>query len=225
MSADSPFRIGWASARANAVPTAVLWFLSAIAVLGYYRVPGVADALNPVAEWQIRWGVWGAVLNQMVFSGVVPTVFILTVKEIRTRHQLAKAALQIAWGGMWGALCWWFFSLQCRMFGPGHEFGTLVLKTAIDQFVWTVLVVSPLSALFYLWLGCDFSCGVVREKCRAGFWSHVVLPMLVTNWCVWIPVSFAVYAFPYALQIQVLGLVGALWTLFCRQIGRHVSAV
>ena len=49
----------------------------------------------------------------------------------------------------------------------------------------------------------------------------MVLPNLIPNWIVWIPVSLAVFSFPYALQIHVNGLVCTFWTLMCLQIGRR----
>jgi hypothetical protein len=43
--------------------------------------------------------------------------------------------------------------------------------------------------------------------------------MLVMNWIVWIPVIFAVYALPQELQIQILGMVSAVWAVLCREMG------
>lgn len=40
-------RIGWAAAKANAVPMVVLWCLAAATVAAYYLVPGVAAAFEP----------------------------------------------------------------------------------------------------------------------------------------------------------------------------------
>lgn len=224
MKRRNPFRIGLESARVNVVPMVVLWSLAVAIVLGYYFVPGVGERMAPIARWQERWGVWAALVNQVFFSGVVPTVFIFTVRDIRTNHSVIKAILQICWSGMWGVLCWAFFAMQGKWFGVGHDLGTLILKTAVDQFAWTVLLVSPLSSVFYLWLGCDFSLATTVSRCKTGFVRNVMLPNLVSGWCVWIPVIFTVYAFPIDLQIQIHGLVCALWTLLCRQIGKRVSA-
>ena len=40
----SAWRIGWASAKANAVPMVVLWCLAATTVAAYSLVPGLAAA-------------------------------------------------------------------------------------------------------------------------------------------------------------------------------------
>lgn len=216
--------VGWRAARVNALPMVILWTAAGTLVLAYFFLPGCARLLRPLAEWQTAWGVHAAFLNQAFFSGLVPSLFFFAVRGIRTRRPFLKALLQIAWGGSWGVICWRFFMLQGEWFGTGHDGATLALKTMVDQFVWTPLVVSPLSSLFYLWMGGDFDVPSVRAACRRGFLGNVMLPNLVSGWCVWIPVIFIVYAFPRELQIQIHGFVCALWTLLCRQIGRQVSA-
>lgn len=218
----SVFRIGWESAKANAVPMVILWTFAVALVLSYYFVPGVAAALQPVADWQERWGVGAAILNQIGFCAVLPTLFILCVKRIRTERPILKGLCLSAWCAMWGFVYVWFYAFQCRLFGAGHDLATLAAKSAFDQFVWVPLVVMPVNATFYLWMGKGFSFQAVRGEFGGGYFRRVILPNLVANWCIWIPVVFALYAFPYALQIQVLGLVAAFWTLMCYQIGSRV---
>ena len=53
------------------------------------------------------------------------------------------------------------------------------------------------------------------------FFRRMVMPNLIPNWIVWIPVSLAVFSFPFPLQIHVNGIVCTFWTLMCLQIGRH----
>ena len=219
----NPFRIGWNSARANAVPMVVLWTVAAMLVVGYYLVPGVAGFLQPVAEWQVAWGVWAAIANQLFFSVAIPTAFVLTVKRIRTERPFAKMACQAVWASFCAVVYVWFYGFQCRMFGAGHDMATVLAKSAFDQFVWTPVVMAPLSSLFFLWLGSGFSCSGTVAACGGRFVRRVVLPNLVSSWCIWIPVMFAIYAFPRDLQVQVLGLVGSFWTLLQLQIGRRLS--
>lgn len=216
-------RIGWESAKANAVPMVVLWGFAFVLVLAYYLVSGVAAFLEPVAAWQLRWGIWAAIVNQVFFCALVPTLFVLFVRRIKTERPLVKGVVQAIWCAMWSIVYVWFYDFQCRLFGTGHGLATLAAKSAFDQFVWVPLVVMPLNSMFYLWMGKDFSWPAVVQECRKGFVRRVVLPTLLANWCVWIPVMFALYAFPYALQIQLLGLVAAFWTLMCYQIGSRVS--
>ena len=220
---DNPLRIGWMSAKANRLPAAVLWGVALAMVLAYYNVPWFTSVLEPLRRFQVNYGVVAAIVNQVFFCGLVPCAFMLTVVEIRTGHPILKAVLQSFWCGMWGVVYVGLYGLQCRMFGTGHDFVTLLEKTAFDQFVWSPLVPVPLSAVFFLWMGNDFSISLTRARCRNGFIMRVWLPNMVSSWCVWIPVGFAIYAFPVDLQVQILGLVSSFWALMCLQLGKRVS--
>lgn len=222
-SISDSLRIGWESAKTNRLPMAVLWTIAAILAVSYYCVPPVARALVPLADWQTKWGSWAGAANQMFFCGVVPGLFMLLVKAVRPDRVLPKFALQTLWSGMWGAVYFWFYALQSRMFGAGHGWQTLLAKTVFDQFAWTPFVAVPLNGAFYLWMGSGFSFAALASRLRAGFVRTVVLPNLVSSWCVWIPTVAAVYSFPSELQVQVLGLVCAFWSLMCLEIGRRCA--
>lgn len=215
----SAWRIGWDSARANVVPMAVLWFLAGVTVFSYYSVSGVAAALEPLKRWQTESGWVAAFLNRTFFCGVLPGVFLMTVKAIRPRRPFATVAAQTLWCGAWGVVFDFFFRLLDIVFGSGCDLTTVIAKAAADEFGITLLVSAPADAVFFFWLGRDFSFRRARVDWPRTFYRDLVAPNLVSNWCVWIPVSLAVFAFPLPLQIQVSGFAAAFWTLMCLQIG------
>lgn len=214
-------RIGWNSIKANRVPMLVLWVAVLMLVVAYYQVPEFASLLAPVRSWQSRHGAIAAFATQFVFCGVIPAVFLHTVREIRTENTLLKCLLQSVWSGCWGVVYLWFYSLQARMFGEGHDMATLLAKTAFDEFVWSPFTSVPLTSLFFLWMGSGFSFKRAVRTCREGFFGRVILPTLFSNWAVWIPTVMAVYAFPLDLQIFMLGLASCFWTLVCLQLGKR----
>ena len=218
---DSPLRIGWNSIRANWVPMLVLWAAAALMAVAYYRIPWFADVLAPVGRWQARNGVVAAFATQFVFCGVLPAIFLHAVRGIRTDRPLLKCLLQSVWSGCWGVVYLWFYSLQARMFGEGHDIATLLSKVAFDEFVWSPFTSVPLTSLFFLWLGSGFSLERTVQTCRRGFFRRVLLPTLFSNWAVWIPTVTAIYAFPLDLQIFMLGLVSCFWMLVCLQLGKR----
>lgn len=220
----SPLKIGWESAKANAEPMLVLWSFAACLIAGYYCVPGVADCFKPLARWQRESGWVAAFLNLFFFCGVIPGAFIWSIRELRPKYPFATLLVQSVWCGMWGVVNNEVYALLSRCFGSGTDIGTLLLKTAVDQFVWTVLVMAPVDAVFFFWLGRDFSLRRVRAEWPRNYVYAVFCPNLFSNWIVWIPVLCVVYAFPLPLQIQLAGIVGSIWTLLCLQIGRR-SAV
>ena len=214
-------RVGLASARANAVPAVVLWTMAGTLVAGYYGSDWVRSAMEPVESRLAELGAWGGCLSLAFYLGVLPGVFFIFVRSLRPERPFATCVAQSAWNGLLGVLCTYFFLLQDWLFGTGRDFGTLACKTALDQFAWTAFVIAPLNAVFYFWVSRGFSFVRVRGDWPKGFFRNLVLPNLLMNWLIGIPNNFAVYAFPAALRVQVIGLLGAFWVLVCLQIGKR----
>lgn len=194
----------------NLVPMVVLWSLAALAVFGYYRVPDFAALLEPVSDWQRDGGWVAAFLNRVIFCGVIPGVFLWSVKSIRPPRPLLTIVVYSLWGGLWGIACDVFFTLQTVVFGAGTDVATLVQKTVVDQLVWNVFLCTPVNAVFFPWAARDFR-SAERRDCHE--FLQDCLTLLVTNWIVWIPVTVVVYAFPLPLQIQLVGLACSFWML------------
>ena len=215
-------RIGWSSAKANAVPTVVLWSFAFCLVLSYYFLPGATAWFEGIRAGQEAFGWKAVVISRIFFNGLLPGLFLFAVKEIRPQRPWATILAQTAFGCVFGLVCDAFFRLQSTWFGAGPGLSTLVAKTLVDQFVWTVLVIAPANAVFFFWLGRDFSWRRTRSEWPRGrFFSDLVLPNLIPNWIVGIPAIFATYAFPLDLQIHINGLVSSFWMLMCLQIGRR----
>ena len=205
--------------RANAVPMVVLWMFAGFWVVGYFCMPQIQSLFEPFRQWQVDYGWKAAFLSRLFFCGVVPCVFLLSVKRIRPRKPILTACAQALWCGLWGVAGDFFFRLQDAMFGGGREAMTLICKTAVDQFVWTVFVIAPTHSAFFFWAGRDFSFNRAIEEWPSDFITRFYLPNLIANWVVWIPAQCAVYAFPLLLQVHLAGLVGSFWMLVSLHLG------
>ena len=214
-------RVGLVSARANAVPAVVLWTMAGTLVAGYYGSDWVRAVMEPAESRLAELGAWGGFVSLALYLGVLPGVFFLFVRTLRPKRPWTTCLAQSVWNGLLGVACTYFFLLQDRLFGTGRDFGTLATKTAFDQFVWTAFIIAPLNAVFYFWVSRGFSFVRVRADWPKGFFRNLVLPNLLMNWVFSIPNNFAVYAFPAALRVQVIGLLGAFWVLVCLQIGKR----
>ena len=151
-----------------------------------------------------------AFLNRVIFCGVIPGVFLWSVKSIRPPRPLLTVCVYSLWGGLWGVACDGFYTFQDAVFGSGTDVATLVRKTLVDQLVWNVFICTPVNAIFFPWVAGNFKRGPGRS-CRD--FAQDCLVLLVANWIVWIPVTVAVYAFPLPLQIQLVGLACSFWML------------
>ena len=220
----SAIRIGWASVRACWLPMVVLWILSMVTVAAYYTCPGFAALLEPLRHWQVESGCLESFLSRFFFCGVLPGVFLVTVKAIRPKYAYWSALAQGLWGGVGGIVYDFIYRGQSWLFGDGTDGQTLLFKMLVDQFVITVVYTAPVNACVYFWFSRDFSFRRFKAEFPRPFLTRALLPNLVTNWCVWIPVVTAIYAFPQQLQIQVSGFACAFWTLACLQISSRSHA-
>lgn len=205
--------IGILSVRTNAVPMVVLWLLAALTVLGYYRCSVVFGMLEPLAKWQRETGWPAAAVNRVVFGGLLPGIFLLTITSIRPRRPWRTVLANCLFAGVWGVLSNAFFTLQAQVFGGGTDFPTLVVKVLVDKCVWSACLCVPVSSLFFFWEGRDFSVARCRRDWPKSWLRQMYLPVLLADFMVWIPVQFAVYMFPLPLQIQLVGFAGAFWSL------------
>jgi len=190
-------------------------------VLAYCLVPPVRALVAPIAEWHRSWGWRAAFASQAFFCGLLPGVLLLCSRSLRPAYPLLTVVAQSVWCGFFGIVNNVLFCLMAELLGDRTAVLPVVIKSFFDQFVWTAFVIAPANAVFFFWLGRDFSFARVKAEWPQPFFRRLVLPNLIPNWIVWIPVSLAVFAFPYALQIHVNGLVCTFWTLMCLQIGRR----
>ena len=211
--------MGWAAAKANAVPMVVLWGFSLALVLAYYLSATFAGWLEPVFRWQKESGYLAAALNRAFFYGVVPGLFQILLPRLRPRRVLLTILASGLWSALFGVATDALYRAMTWAFGSGHDLVTLALKTGVNQFVWTVLVIAPANAVFFFWVARDFALRRTRAEWPGDYVRRVYLPNLVSNWCVWIPVNLAVFSFPLPLQVQLSGLVGSFWTLMCLKLG------
>ena len=211
-------RIGVQSVCERGRALVALWTAAVLVVVLYYLLPGVSALLEPVGRWQQANG-WEASFSLCaVFCGLIPYAVYRIRRESGNRSPLVVAMAQAVWCGLCGVVCGWFFSLQGRWFGCGHDLATVLKKMVVDQFCWSVLVIVPANAVFYAVLSGGWRMKDERVPFRV-FLSRVYLPNLLMNWVVGIPSNCAVYAFPMDLQIPVLGLLSSAWAVICTGLG------
>jgi len=112
-------------------------------------------------DWQTKGGCTAAFLNRVLFLGILPGVFLVSVKSIRPPRPLLTVVAYALWGGAWGVFDDVFFTALAALFGHGTDLGTLLLKTLVGQLVGTILVGLVPGVLFFRWVA------VPVVRCRA----------------------------------------------------------
>ena len=125
----SSLRAGWAAAKANMLPMLVLWSSAVLTIACYCTFPGFAAMFEPIAALQREYGWMTAFANRMVFTGLIPGMFLLAMRSIRPRHPFAVVVAQSLWCGMWGVICDKLYVFMDWMFGDGTDVLSVAMKT------------------------------------------------------------------------------------------------
>ncbi|MEM6459631.1 MAG: Mpv17/PMP22 family protein [Planctomycetota bacterium] len=213
-----PWRSGLDAARANAVPGLVLSGFAVGLLLSYWRVAPVTAALDAVAAWRGRLADAGvgwvfAAVGTALFGGVIPWVVQKLRPSMRGQTPWSHLGYLCAFWAVKGVEIDFLYRAQAAVFGGGHDPGTIAVKVVFDMGVYCPLWAVPGTVAVYAFKDRGFSfAGVSLRKFR-GWYRDDVVPVVLSNWAVWVPAVCVIYALPLALQLPVQNLVLCFWSL------------
>ena len=222
--AEPPWRAGFRSARANLIPGFVLQ-LVALAVLGaYYQHDSTRAALNRLVAFRGEVGVIFPVLSTAFFGGILPALYFSRRRSTGVHFTWAQAAALTVFWGYKGFEIDLFYRMLARFVGTENDVATIAIKTSIDEFIYCPLLAVPVTVLFYDWVGAHFDTRVwVADIRRPGWFARKVLPLLISNFWVWVPTVCIIYALPTGLQLPLQNLVLCFYTLLVAHLSRRPS--
>ena len=106
--------------------------------------------------------------------------------------------------------------------GSATDGRTIAIKCFLDQLIYCPLFAVPLTVLGFAFNHAGLRWAPVLADIRAGGWyRRQVLPTLVANAAIWIPVVCLVYALPLSLQTLLFDLVLCFYILMVAHITRR----
>jgi hypothetical protein len=206
--------------RFNWRPALVLQAFALAIVLGYFWLPQIHDALDVVGALKARYGYVYSALATCIFGGLIPYgVLSLTGRVHEQRRWGELAFYSLLWfckGIEVDAL----YRAQALWFGEGSSFGTIAVKTAVDQFAYVPLWSAPIQVVLFTWKDAGFSATAMRAAFERQSLTQRALVVVCSTWVVWIPAVAIVYSLPSALQIPLFNLVLCFWCLLMSFISR-----
>ncbi len=190
-----------------------MWLFGVAIIVGYFFVPTIHNWLDSVGRFKEAFGWKFSLVSTAIFGGLIPA---LISKLLQTNHASASNGLIFANSMLWaykGVEIDLFYSLQARLFGTTTDFQTIATKTICDQFVMVPLFGIVNVVLFYVWRDCGYSFRKLPVALGKNWYSRRVLPVLFTNWVIWIPAVAMIYSLPTALQLPVQNLILCFWVL------------
>jgi hypothetical protein len=204
-------KAGLQAGRENFKPGLAILLLTVLLVTGYYYYPPITAALEVLRHWKELGGFGFAFIAGAFAGGVVSEVYLVLWQQ--RGHWLGKNTRSLLYKififGLGAMVVDLFYRSQASAFGGETDGKTIFIKVLVDQFLFNPLWAAPFQAgLFYIKEN-----GWNREMWSLRFYVESVLPVLISTWCLWIPVVACLYAMPTALQLPTNLIVTAFWAL------------
>jgi hypothetical protein len=210
----SPFAAGLVALRRFWRPFLLIQAAAVLLVVAYHLSAAVRAACDAAAAAKARGGLPFAALTGAVAGGILPELakWLADPKAQPRAKQGRAVAFNTAFFAVNGMVIDRFYRFEGQLFGQAATPTVVAAKTAFDQFLFTPAWLLVIVALF-TWRQNAFSVPLMLPLLRDRFYRRRVLPLLIPNWCFWIPMVSIIYALPAALQFLLFVLVLAAWSL------------
>ena len=183
--------------------------------LAYVYHPPSREAFERLAEFKQQTGYLYTAISAMIAGAIIPEILrILFFQKgrIRTRN-IGNLAFTLPFWSVMALIVEQFYRLQAWMFGSGIDFSTVAIKVLVDQLGYTAFFATPVTCILYEWKQSGYLPRTLLRVFRLEFYRRAALPVLITNWAVWIPLITILYCVPLSLQIPLFSLALSLWVL------------
>ena len=217
MAAASPLAAGLVALRRFWRPFLLIQSAAVALGLAYYFSGSVRAACAVAAVWKTRGGLPFAAVSGAIAGGLLPEL----AKRLAGGGRRASARaperpgallFQLLFFAVNGVVVDLLYRFEGRLFGAEASLVTVSFKVAFDQFVFTPLWLAVIVALF-LWRQRGYSLAALAPDLRGGFYRARVVPLLLPDWCFWIPMVSIIYALPVALQFLLFVPALGAWSL------------
>ncbi len=205
--------------KSNVIPAIFLQCFAVFIAVSYFYWPESHIIFDFFAQLKTTYGAVYAIVSTAIFGGVIPYLYLLISGQIK-QHKVQQCVFYIVvWAAM-GGLVDAFYQCQTIWFGSSADWLTIAKKTALDQFVFSLLLTCPFLTFVYLWKDHGFSWQRTRPHLKTMFTLRIPTTVL-TNWLIWIPAVSLIYAMPANLQIPLFNLVLCLFVLILSMLNKH----
>ena len=198
--------------RSNLPAMAAVLILGTASLSSYALIPAVRQALDAFALWKDGLGLWYPVLMFPLVGGLIPAL--VPGRWPRGRDWCVMFGF---WAERGLEIHFLYLGLGALV-GTGTDIGTILIKTALDMFVYSAAWALPVYLLALAWAAGEAPLVLVRSS---SFWRDRYLPGILANWILWIPAVLMIYSLPAGLQLPVQNLFLVIWVLVAALIARR----
>ena len=207
------------AAKVNILPGVILQSFALIVVLSFYYWPAAQSVFADIGELKSSFPSLFAIISTSLFGGFLPFIFLCLKRKITQNHVKLLLFYLLLWAFM-GWLIDSFYQLQSVWFGDNNEWQTIVKKTLVDQFIFSVFITSPFITLAYIWRESHFKSHLTIATFRRTFFKRRLPATIISTWCVWLPAVTLIYTMPSNLQLPLFNLVLCFFVLLISALGK-----
>ena len=211
----TPLTIGWEAVRANALPAFGIQVAMLAILAAYYLNPAFAEMLHRAADFKRASGMGFVVIAAILAGSILPELLVIVLFQRGAVHlQNLRNVLFTApvWAVAGVSVDLLYRGLAASL-GEEVTPGVVIAKICVDQFIYNVFFAAPYTVIAYEWKNSAFSLAAIRHCFTAHYYRDKIVPTLLTNWAVWIPLIAVIYSLPLALQFPLFSVALTFWVL------------
>ncbi len=194
-------------------------------VVIFYTVPGMQNLPERVQEFRAKIGPQVFVVGTIWFVSILIPELAKRLTGTQTQRMTWRdLLLRLVYFAVIGLSVDYLYTWMGHAYGNGPHLDSVAKKVATDMFLYSPLVSMPLAAITFLYRDTGFSWALTKQALRQGeFWKRF-MPLLVTCWMYFGPVTMAMYSLPVALNFPVAMTANAAWGIIVLSVGAHATA-
>lgn len=191
-------------------------------VITYYAVPSMHSLPQQIEAFRNKIGPKVFVVGTIwIVSILVPEIAKLVTKSGSEKMTIKDLILRMVYFAAIGISVDYLYQWMGVAFGQGPHFDVIAKKVAVDMFLYSPFVSMPLAAITFLYRDMDFSWMRTVEALKQGEFLKRTMPLLVTCWMYFGPVTMAMYSLPVELNFPVAMAANAAWGIIVVAVGTH----
>ena len=191
-----------------------------IFVVLYYTVPSMHDLPIRVTEYRAKVGSAIFVVGTIWFvSIVVPEIAKLVTRSEAKKLTWKDLVLRMVYFAIIGLSVDALYVWMGNTYGREAVLSTVIKKVLTDMLVYSPGFSMPLAVITFLYQDSLFSTQKTLAGLKKGEFAKRFMPLLVTCWMYFGPVTIAMYSLPVELQFPLAMAAQAAWGIIVVAVG------